>query len=624
MIFRSPSRSSRDARLSRIALALLLSFACALQVSCGGGEEEKAKSKTAERNRSKAEKALAEAKDAGVKKLFKDDFEKYEDLFADAESLFEDGDDAKASKTFSKVRRSISKLIAKAEKAEEELKELEELDSEVKKVRRDAASKARADAPKEFASAEKKFEKFRAMLKDPSKAKNAERAGQSAIEAYQDAVSQAERNATVKKKAMQSKESMLAWKQKAKEVGADETPDWLQAERQERNANTELGEGQFYEAQQSFDAAESAYNQSFLAAKTLADLKAGGQGYTDEVPDADSVSIEPEEGESFADAGIEDDSGGKVGEVEIPEDDPIDPGSPESLIESNLDKIALGIEDYDPITGQVTLDYTFGAATVKKEFKPLALKSKKFLDFWSPMIQKDLQKDDPEAAISFTGNTEGAFLLPAPLKAPMTIEWNAAIQVMDNQGSMGPIFAAQDGGKKYFWADFSTFKRIVSKRSTKKDNRKVAKKFKRSANYWFNKTRDVKMRLDIVKDEKKEGRYYAEIWYDLDEDDGERYLNRKAIKEKFVHGMVGWRWFRTKFFVKKLRITAQLDKDEALKILKQKLGIDATETGSTSTPKKTRKTSKSGGKKVADAKRGGSTGGDTKREPPKEPEDFDF
>ena len=87
MIFRSVWCTCRNLRptrsaLARIGLALLVSLACCLQISCGESEEAKSQAKALERNRSKAEQAIEEAREAGVSKLFKKDFEKYADEFS--------------------------------------------------------------------------------------------------------------------------------------------------------------------------------------------------------------------------------------------------------------------------------------------------------------------------------------------------------------------------------------------------------------------------------------------------------------------------------------------------------------------------------------------------------------
>jgi hypothetical protein len=612
-----------------------------LQISCGESEEAKSQAKALERNRSKAEQAIEEAREAGVSKLFKKDFEKYADEFSAGEEAYEKGDAEKANKAFKRIVKRVPKLIARAERAEEQAKELKKLDEEVSEARRAAiAKKARTDAPQAFAAAENNYKKFRALLKDPEKIKSAERTGRRAKEAFDDAVSEAAQNVVVKQKAVQSKDAMAVWKQKAKEIGAAEksASDWLHAERQERNGETELANGQFHEAQQSFEAAETSFNSAFVNVKSLERFAAGNDDTNvPEVADPESVAIDPEE-DSFADSGTPEGSdGGSVGvdDVPTPEDEPFDPGSPESFIENNLEKLGLGIDDYDPVSGQIILDYTFGPDKFKKDYKALKLKNRKYIGFWDPGIRKEVAKGDPEAAISLAGNTEGLVLLPVPLKAPMTIEWSTNIMVMDSTGSMGPVFGAQKGGKKYFWADFATFKRFVSGRTTKKDAKRVPKKFKRSANYWFDKTRQVRMRLEIEKSEKKKGSVVISLFYDLDEEVGEKPINIKVVKETMVAGQLGWCWSRTKFIIRKLRVTAQLDKDEAVKILKEKLGVEDSgpETGSAPT-KKTRKTPESGGgdtaektddeEKVAEARPEPKTGGKPTGGTTKEPDDFDF
>lgn len=608
--------------IAKTGMFAALIASCFVHFSCGG-ESETDKERTAyDKSLKAAEDAKSELEQAGTDKLFTIEFRKCNSSLEKAKEKAEEENLKSASSAAKKAARGFKRLIKKAKDSEEAMKEVLALKEEATEARKEATKKkTKEHAPRAFGDAEKHFKNCEKLAKDPKFLTRAKQICKLCKETYEEAIELASENAKLRDRAEAAREAMLAIKKQAKEAGAEKkaAQDWLYANREERKGNAGLKELNFHESLSSFESAETAYGQAI-----------------EQIQIADNIAKQIEEDQKRAEeqqklleaeASGQDNQDDQV-EVDLEDDtSAADLDDTDSFLEENIENLALGIEDFDPITGEITLDYTIGPETFKKDYKAVSLKSKKYIGFWDPMMNKEAVESEPEMHLSFRGSDEGFVTLPVPLKAPLTVEWTTYLQVMDITGNMGPVIFSQSGNKKYWWVDFLTFRRIVAKRSPKAYKKKVHKKFKRSPNYWFNKGRKVDMRLEVQPYEKKDGHWLLSIFYDVGEDLGEKPLNKMVIKPDMGHGYVGWRWRRVKFMLRKLRVTGLLDKEIAMKTLMDKMGIEPPDPKATEEPVETGDTNKaqssgddpkkSSGKSVKSKKK-------RKKKRKKSTDDFDF
>ncbi len=605
---RFPSRRPLAGVVLLSSLVLLLAMLPSCGPSGDGGDDSSTGSVDAVRD--DARTAMEAAREAGADKVFAADFEKQEEKLERAQELLDQGDDGKATTAFKLVARSFDRLERKAS----EVSSLRQTALAAQKAADEAekaakTAKADVDAPREFKEAKTIYDQAVAGLAstDANKLKAAERSFKRAAQFFEETVEFANSNRVVKEKATLEREAMLNQKANAKEAKAEEfaAQDWLLAGQYERSAEADLNGGNFQQAYTNFKLAAQTYAGAIGQARAMQAVatapQTGRSGFDAGVPTAP----EPETvGSSGADDSgtpqpAADTSTPEVGVVPQPEFSDV-----ESFLMANYSKLAAGIRSYDPTTGQVVIEYT-DAQLFKSDLVYPVPHNPQHVKFEDPLLAGFADLGTPKAQeeevlpFVFHGNTRGYILIPVPLKGPMTFDYLFDLDRMNVGAQMSAIiFADPKDGIVALGSNFITIWARNSSKITKPLGAIANKAWQRDPNTWFKKVGTVPMRIEVTPDEKRENYQVVNVYYNYGKDEGQYAASRAIVKEG-RSGFPGFQWGGLRFSVRNLKITAMLDKEAAVEILKSKLGIKDIPGGAPGGGESTKTGSSGAGKKKA-------------------------
>ena len=576
----------------RFFLVVSTIFALAIGgFSCGGGEEEQKETEDLTSVFEDAEDAISDLKRADKDKLFAEVLGKARDNLEEAEDADSEGKTKSAKSKLKRIKRDVAKALKSLAAVKAELKTVKKSQRTADAAKKKAqAAKADVNAPNEFKEATETYESAVSSAKSTSssKLKAAGKRFRLAAELYDDALTTAKENNALKANIASEKEQMLKVKAQAKEKDAEKiaAQDWLNASRQEREAERLLTEGSFQRAFESFKYAADAY-------ATCISQAAFESSGADELS-LTEADLEPEPGSTDSSGGDAPVSDAAESESESPEadvaaveesDEPpdIDFDDPDELLSNFSDKLANGEVRYDPGTGRIAIRYTSGDQLRKDVFFPGGRKvSRKFLKFKDPIVEMqnvgtiespdDIAEPTSNEDIPFVfhGNTKGNFLIPIPLKGNVSIDWGMQLEVMDVGGAMNVlIFADQKRGVRSMGTNFGTLFSRNSSGIPKNYTRAIPKFYRRTPNGWFNKVKMMtSMRLAAENHPKTPEKQMLKVYYDTGEN--EDPINAVTIT-RGKSGYVGFEWNRVKFSVRSLIIRGELVKEDAVKLLKEKL-----------------------------------------------------
>ena len=203
------------------------------------------------------------------------------------------------------------------------------------------------------------------------------------------------------------------------------------------------------------------------------------------------------------------------------------------------------------------------------------LHRKKYISFINTFMEG---ADDAQ---SFMANTRGTFIIPIPFKYRAKVEWDMSIQTMDANGTFNTIMMYDPKKQSQYMTNWIHWQ-SSTRGAEPKTLRAVPGKYSGSANYWFDKTRDIGMSVefkspgeDLETDEPTEDELTKTatmtMLYDTKVDP---LRNTFESKSTITHsGYVGFKWNRVKFTVKRLKISGILDKELAVAQLKKIMKI---------------------------------------------------
>jgi len=600
---------SRFSALCRCLLAVAVGLSLASCTSDDPGKKKKTED-PAELEATVAS-LLEEVKGAGADA---EEIEAIEALIQKAAASTEKGKPELAVKSLKSAQKSLIKLQEDSEKTAESLKKLAaDKTAAVDAKKRADGAKAAQLAPEAFKHAQDTLAKANAAAakKSSTGAAQAKQLYQQAKEAYDDAIAQAKANESDKKRADEEKKEMLAKKEEAKTKGAEQKAavEWNYAAQVEREAESLLAKGDFSQATDSFKSAQNSYvdaiaavirvdedaareaeakkaeAEAIAAGKTPNDPKETGPEVEEPRPTAKPavkpVAIAPSPTGIAPPQGF--DPNAEAFKQDIDAED-------EELLNSNYSKLTpSGKLEYDMTTGMVTINYAEGTDVKKDAIYDPSLPTKGFLQF-RPVMQTP-QRGGPGfgpeqkkqlAAYSFAANTQGQLFFPIPLRFYARVEYLMQINTMDQANNFG-MFLMYNKAKGGYMTDW------VKAGTTKGTGGRVPPQFTKSANEWFDKVNMKPMVLEYLMTDAKTGMLTNIYNNDDAANEGQDKLTVKVPSAAYQRGIVGFKWSRVKFQVVDLVITGVLDKQEAVKILREKLKMPK------AAPKK-EETKKEGGK----------------------------
>ncbi len=555
--------------------------------SCGGGDtkdESKSSGKGLESSMKRAEDARDAAKEEGADELYPDEFEEAEGFIAEAKEKIEEGKEKTAKSRLSKARSRFATLIKKCESYNKAEEEFAEADEAVKKARaladqaqagvnaKDEYSKATADYSKIYASYEEET--------DSGKIKSLARKLKYLENTFKSIATRAKDNKLIKEKAEQELKALAQLKKEAIEAEAEKYAlrTFKDAEQLERGGTTDLKNGRFQQAYADLQRATTLFTDAIQQAKSekkfqeqLASNNNGSNPQNNGNPNPqnpvnDNGSSDPDVAVNDNDTDTGPDLSGLTDE--------------EIIIAENIGKLlpslASKISNYDPSTGEVTLNYGEGK-TLQKDVS----KAHKNMDFRNTMIPKSstpkptpqgLQppgnnQNEPTGDVSFMAHTGGAFVIPIPLKSDLTIQFTTQVLTMDGSGHMGPWLMVESKGKTRWYANFCTLQKFTNG-SRKGTVKSTIKERNRPANNWFDKKNPIPMIVESLKDPDDEKKAIIKIFHA-----GEDEPSCATRIKSDTSGFIGWSWSRTKFMIMDLTIKGTIDKAKVVEILKKK-GVD--------------------------------------------------
>ena len=614
-----------------------------LLVSCGGGgggsdiemlddeDDSRDKKRTASKRKKKSDSKKEKSGSRKSSSSNDDAIDELDDLFAEAKDLgandmfasayrsarkyFNDGKDeddaSKAKKKFDRARRAIESVIEDAKDAQKEIASAKKLKEKAAEKKAEA-TKLGADklAPDDFKDAEAELADANDALSDGDPGQASE-AYEAAIQIFDDAIEAAKENQALVARAEQERGAMDAFKTQAKAADADTKAidDWLLATQQEREGDSNLEQGNFQAAISSYKQATQGYVAALKAVKSDAELAemmekadAAAKAFREQELALAAKKIDADTEKARIKAEAQKVARRNTGTAVIP------PGASaadfqkqmakqalstviaefqpelypqeldeedEQFLRDNYQKLASALT-YDPDTGAAVLDY-MSSKTMSADWARLynSLRRKKYLSFTNPM-----GGEGSELQQSFLANTEGTLLILVPFKFRVRVEWDMSIQTMDASGKFHCILMYDAKKKSHYRTDWIHWQ-AAPLGKPKTVRLYPNKEFQGSANYWFDKTRDVPMLVEF----KMPGGDIESTEPTLDELHDSALLkcvynrgldeheNTYTSSSPFEHGgFVGFQWNRTKFTVKKLKITGILDKQKAVDLLRKKLG----------------------------------------------------
>ena len=555
------------------------------------------------------EEALAlqrECEEKGLDKKYKEDFDRAMGRAKKARAYFLDADTrSKAKNYYKRASNEFKTLLANAEEAAGKTAAVEK----AKKLATTAKAKAdkaeaKVNAPDYYEPAVEAYEEALAQLEEASASSlsDAKRNFTDAREGFEDAALIAKENKQYRILAEQLKEKMESYKARAMEKGADAKAlgRWQQAESMELTANAAMASGEFQQAGGQYTQAAQTYTEALKSVLDEAAFQAELAKIKEEqkAADVESARRRKEELELAARTGP-----GRLPPPPPPGTAPPPPGtaprppgtglpptggivattlSPtcvagidpalfpqelddedEAFLIENLHELS-SKANYDPDTGGVILDYTNGQE-LGKEINKLRT-SKAHVSFVDPQMLLGGTDIPDEAQISMDGNTLGMVLFPLPFKYKVRMSWTFNILTMTGKGDWGAIVCSKK--KSRYRTNFLDIGSI--KGSSPPNWKKMQGKPGSTANYWHTKTRPVNWVVELDMD-KAEGGGELRATYDVGGSD--ELANRIKAKKLNQSGFVGFQWKDVKFRIRKLKICGFLDKQEAVRMLRDKLGV---------------------------------------------------
>lgn len=578
---------------------VVLALACAL-VSCSG-DESKAKKKPTE-DPTELEESVNEL----LEKLRKDgaDAEKLAEVESLIEKAAKSRDKGKAEaaiSTLKRAERTLTQLQTEQAKLSEDHKKLAaDKTSAVDARKRAETAKAAQLAPEEFKRAQDSFAKAEAAAAKKSAAGivQAKQHYQQSKEGFDEAIKQAVANEGDKKRADEEKKVMLAKKEEARTKGGEQKAAlaWSSAEQTEREAEALLAKGEFLQAKDTFAQAQTFYVET-LTAIQMADEEAARMAELKKADEEAAKAAQVAEPELTPE---EDDKTARPPTVTPRQPTGAAVAAPGSIAgptgydpTADFYKQELDAEDeeflnthyaeltpskkleYDITTGMVRMDYTDGIDVKRDGIYDPALPKREHLQF-RPVVQQNQRAGGtggfgPEqqkqlAAFSFAANTKGQIFFPVPLRFYARIDYLMQINTMDQSNSFN-VFLMYDVKKN---AGYMTdWVRAGTTRGT--GGKGIPPKFLQSSNEWFDKVNLKSMVVEYLMTGPKAGTLTNIYNNDDAANEGEDKLTVKVSSAAYQRGRIGFRWDRVKFQVVDLVITGVLDKQEAVRILREKL-----------------------------------------------------
>jgi hypothetical protein len=560
---------------------VLVPWALASCTSKSEGDGENKSTTSIENLQEDAAAALEKAKEAGAEELFAEDFEKQAAKIEQATAAIEEGGDK--TKATNSYKTAISQL-RRLEKNAAALQKVRGQAIEAKTAADEAEQKAResktdVDAPREFKAARDEVARAEGYLKSVEEQKllQAERSFKRAADLFAEANTAAAGNRDVKERAKEEKEAMLKAKAKAQGAEAEKlvATEWTAACQVERQAESEFKAGNYQRAYDSFRQAE----QDFAGAASRADQQKQLAAANQPNPAPAPAPVEPENIVQPAPEATPPDAPRTPEPAVEPVPPPADLSDEDGFLLANYQKLGRGVQGYDPGSGAVTIAYNLGS-DLRRDIthpNPKLPYNEKFLKFVEPMVnQEDVKREQQEGnsqySFTFSGNTQGFFLIPIPLKGSMTMDYVINLGLMDSTGGMSAVFYSDASGANSYGLDFITPWKRTNGGAPKRFPNITNPKLTKNPNTWFDKVNPVPMRLEVAPHPDKEGSSRIQVFYKYGQDEGEKPASILEIKGE-ASGYVGFQWNRVAFNVRALKITGTLDKKAAIEILKKKMGI---------------------------------------------------
>ncbi len=583
------------------------------------------------------EQLVARAKKIGASKAFADDYRAARKQQTRGENYLDEDETKKARTAFERAERDLERLLKDYADYEKKLKSAKAL---IAKIEEEKTKAEEAGAPEtaevDYEDAVSTFEAAQKELADatPETIEEIESELENAKMLFADAVEFAGEAAKTKKRALAEQATMTLYKKQAEDSGANSKAlsDWLAAGQVERDAASHFEEGNFDAAVTTYQQAAAAYIRALENTVSKAEMAAfmaqaakerermlEHEKEMEKQRLASAEKIATEKASAIAKLGGRPGSGtyvppagGSSGDIEADMRRQAAAAQMTTLageFEATRYPQELDAEDeeflrehyqllskelhYDPDSGIAFIDYTNGGRMLadlgshrltKRVIKNL--RDKKYLQFQNPLTP------DAGESQSFQGNTKGVFYIPVPFKYRVRVEWDMAIQTMDANGSFNCIVMYDPEKRNSYMTEWIHWRYSVGGGRPK--SLLEFDEFKgRSANYWFNKTKDVKMLVEYampgaaidnpdptIEDLMSSAKMTCVYDRGFDEKKNE-YVSEKPFQ---TGGLVGFKWSRSKFTFKGLRIAGILDKPTAVKMLRRQTGKK--KTGSTITGKK--------------------------------------
>lgn len=623
----SPALRRFLALLSLVCFAFALTGPVTL-TSCSGDKETSAKKKrgkgrggTSNRRSSRdddddrgafdiadeAKGYLEEAEEAGAATYFADAFKRATEKIEDGDELLRDGDSKGASRKYKLAARQLKGLVDDARKVAETIKTAEgrKKTADEAKQKADEAN-AEGNSPEYYRDAVAAYESATSSLseKNESAIRLATAQFTQATELFAQATLLAAENEANRDLALQEKGAMTTWKAKAKAQKADELAlqVWQIGEQEERRGAADLKRGDFLAAIRQFQNASRQYltafervadetkfkeamdqaekaRQEYLAKRTQQPGNFPG-GFPNPVP------LEGGGGETGGTTGgttatpvpsptVEFDSGMQASCFDDDEEfnfedypNQLDDDD-EEFLQTNLHYLSpTAAMTYDPVSGQVLLNYSNGRK-VKKEAVWNA--PKKHIEFEDPMMRdvSDSELTD-EQTFAFGGNTRGSILFPVPFRYRVRVNFKMQVGTMTSQGRWGVIVNYDEKSKRSYRTNFLSVGRGSKMQGM------PGKNFARHPNYWHDKTSAVPWRVEFrmpdprkaSKGLLKSARFTAT--YDFQRDE-EASNSLSSTSKSLRRGLVGFHWVAVKFRIRELHICGLMDKEMAVAKLRKML-----------------------------------------------------
>ncbi len=565
-----PSKGGGSSGRVRTALTLVIaSVLCgALLTSCAsesGDDSGSSASGSAEKAKVEAQAARKKAEEANAKEVFPEKFAKAVERLDDGDDLLDSGENSKAKQKYRYAKRGFDDVAKKAviviDKYDAAVKFKEEVDRVLQQA---VAAGAQTTAATDFADTQTRYQAVWEGIESLESAKidGAKRNLTRIRDDFQELVTTARQNAVLKDKAINEREAMAKMKAAAKDnpgVKVHAAQDLVYAEQSEREADSDFEAGNYQRALSGYQLAGQNFTAAIERAENMKKLLASTSNPNPNTPQPIPVGRDIRPAPTEPIPGTEDPFAG----LELTAEDLAVAENIKLLLPSFGTKSV-----YDAATQRVTLDYS-SANLLRNDLSKNLKNNSKYLSFKDPMLMGSQGPGGSGGgdfqSFAFSGNTQGLFLIPVPLKGDIVFEYTVNLMTMDQQGSMGPVLLSDEMGRSAWQADFAILRRMVKgKRPASKPSMK--REYRKSANYWFDKVAQVPMRVEARPDESKEGYHRIYIYYNGEAEP----TNVGAAYKSETVGYIGWSWRRVKFVIRDLRITGTLDVSEAAKILRKK------------------------------------------------------